>query len=261
MSDACWSPATPQIIGAPFSAVAGAMGPLESTMVGIAAREMLSVASSASSQSRVSIENKPVTAAFDASVTFTAPSVSVQIIHESTVPTHRSRRRSGSALSSRCLIFVADWFGAKRSPSACRTRQSPSVRRSCQPSAGATGSPVLRSHTIVDARWVAMPMPSTGPPSARAARAVASAAAAMRVASNSTSPGAGVSGRTSCRCSTAIVASGRTIAERTPEVPMSTTRMLTVRVLLVRRQPSRRSFRVMRIPRRTGQCRVTTRLG
>ena len=47
--------------------------------------------------------------------------------------------------------------GPARRPSPCRTRQSPTVRRSCQPRPGPTGSPVARSHTIVDARWLVMP--------------------------------------------------------------------------------------------------------
>ena len=34
---------------------------------------------------------------------------------------------------------------------------------------GPTGSPVARSHTIVDARWFVMPTASTGPPSSSAA--------------------------------------------------------------------------------------------
>ena len=50
----------------------------------------------------------------------------------------------------------------------CRsTRQIPTVRRSCQPMPGPTGSPVARSHTMVEARWLAMPTPSTGPPAVK----------------------------------------------------------------------------------------------
>ena len=87
--------------------------------------------------------------------------------------------RSGSAMSRRKASFVADWFGANRVPSAASTRHIPAVRRSCQPTPGATGSPVRASHTIVDARWFAMPTASTGPPSASAAVATASAASAI----------------------------------------------------------------------------------
>ena len=55
--------------------------------------------------------------------------------------------------SSHCTL-VADWFGATRKPSARSARHAPTVRRSCQPSPGPTGSPVARSHTIVDAALV-----------------------------------------------------------------------------------------------------------
>ena len=40
----------------------------------------------------------------------------------------------------------------------------PTVRRSCQPMPGATGFPLARSHTMLDARWLAIPTPATGPP-------------------------------------------------------------------------------------------------
>ena len=62
------------------------------------------------------------------------------------------------------MTLVADAFGANRIPSACSTRQVPTVRRSCQPMPGATGFPVARSHTMLDARWLAIPTPATGPP-------------------------------------------------------------------------------------------------
>ena len=63
-----------------------------------------------------------------------------------------------STWSSSQASLVADWFGARPSPcSALATMHSPTVRRSCQPSAGPIGSPVARSHTIVLARWLVMP--------------------------------------------------------------------------------------------------------
>ena len=52
---------------------------------------------------------------------------------------------------------------------------------------------------------------------------------AMAAASNSTSPGNGVSGSTGTWWTCSTVPSGRTTAPRTPEVPTSTTRMLTAR--------------------------------
>ena len=76
----------------------------------------------------------------------------------STVPKHRSRSRAPSTWSSSQASLVADWFGASaRSWVALAMMHSPTVRRSCQPSAGAIGSPVARSHTIVLARWLVMP--------------------------------------------------------------------------------------------------------
>ena len=100
------------------------------------------------------------------------PPASVQATQVSTVPKQSSLgrpRRSGSTSSRMAASLVADALGASRKPSACRVRQVPTVRRSCQPMAGATGRPVARSHTTVVARWLAMPTPPTGPPSARAA--------------------------------------------------------------------------------------------
>ncbi len=169
--------------------------------------------------------SRPVVAALDGSVTCSAPPDRCQATHVSTVPTTRSRLRSGSAASSRWRALVADSLGASVTPSPCRTRQSPTVRRSCQPRPGPTGSPVARSHTMVDARWLVMPTAATGPPSASAARATSSAASAISVASNSTRPGAGEEGRTGRWWTAATVASGRTTAARTPDVPTSTTRI------------------------------------
>ena len=124
---------------------------------------MRSASSMRSSQSLPSPRCSPVTPALVASVTWSAPSERCQASHVSTVPTQRSRARSGSASSSRWATLVADALGATPRPSAWSTRQVPIVRRSCQPSAGPTGSPVARSHTIVEARWLAMPTASTGP--------------------------------------------------------------------------------------------------
>ena len=41
----------------------------------------------------------------------------------------------------------------------------PTVRRSCHPIPGASGFPVARSQTMLEALWLAMPTASTGPPS------------------------------------------------------------------------------------------------
>ena len=205
---------------------------------------MRSRSSSAPSQSIVAASTSAVTAALVASVTCSAsapaslPPESVQAIHVSTVPKQSSprsaRARWGSTSSRMAITLVADALGARRMPSACRTRQVPTVRRSCHPMPGATGRPVDRSQTMLDARWLAIPTAATGPPAASAAAGDRSAASAIRAASNSTSPAAGVSGSTGAWWTCSTVASGRTTAARTPEVPTSTTRTLPPRPLTAR---------------------------
>ncbi len=115
----------------------------------------------------------------------------------STVPKHRSRLRSGSAMSRSMESLVADSLGATRMPWSRSTRHVPTVRRSCQPMPGPTGSPLTRSQTMVEPRWLAIPTPPTGPPAPSAAPATSSTAEAMASASNSTKPGAGDDGSTS----------------------------------------------------------------
>jgi hypothetical protein len=128
-------------------------------------------------------------------VAWMAPSESVQATQLSTVPKHRSAGwRPSAAWASSHWILVADWFGASESPcSLLAVRHSPMVRRSCQPSAGAIGVPVARSHTIVEARWLAIPTPVTvgSPAPSRASRAAPRTASAIAAASNSTKPGNG----------------------------------------------------------------------
>ncbi len=103
----------------------------------------------------------PVTPALEASVTWRSPPDRVQATQVSTVPKASSPRsdrdRSGSARSRRAATLVAEALGATRMPWAWSSRQVPTVRRSCQPSPGPTGTPVARSHTMVEARWLAMP--------------------------------------------------------------------------------------------------------
>ncbi len=195
----------PQMDGAPGSAVAAPTDPDESTIRGISGNGILSFCSSGSFQPMVTGSTSAVTAALVASVTWRAsapastPPESVHATQLSTVPKHSSPSsalvREGSTWSRMAMTLVADALGAKRIPSPWRTRHVPTVRRSCQPMPGATGRPVARSHTMLEARWFAMPTPATGPPSRSAASAMESTASAIRAASNSTRPGAGVSGR------------------------------------------------------------------
>jgi len=105
-------------------------------------------------------------------------------------------RPVGSTSSKMAASLVADAFGASRRPSAWSTRQVPTVRRSCHPMPGPTGSPLARSQTMADARWLAMPTPATGPAACSTSVASSTAAAARAGASSSTRPGAGVMGRT-----------------------------------------------------------------
>ncbi len=102
-SEACWSPAMPQIVGAPGSVLAAPTAPAESTMTGSTAAGILSLASRSASQSMVRGLASAVTPALVASVTCKAsgpPPLSVQATQLSTVPTHSSPRsdrvRSGS---------------------------------------------------------------------------------------------------------------------------------------------------------------------
>ena len=226
-SDACWSPAIPAIGGAPGRAVASPTTPDESTMVGSIDAGMRSGSRASSAHWDASGASRPVTAALVASVTCSAAPDNVHAIQVSTVPKHRSRARCGSTCSSNHSSLVADAFGASRRPWPRSSRQRPTVRRSCQPSAGPTGSPVARSHTTVEQRWLAMPTASTGPAASSAARAASRAVAAIPVASNSTRPGAGDDGSRGRVSSCMTRVSLSTTAARTDDVPTSTTRMLT----------------------------------
>ena len=106
----------------------------------------------------------------------------------STVPTQRSLVRSASAAPSRWAALVAVTLGARRTP--CSRMTGTADRAQVLPAdPGAHGFARRPSQTIVDARWLAMPTPSTEPASARVALATSSAAEAIRAGSNS--PGRG----------------------------------------------------------------------
>ncbi len=191
----CWSPTNAASGGDPASALATPKTDEVSTSAGNMAAGTPSAEHADVDQPVASGRSRPVTAAFEWSVTCTWPSLSTHATQVSTVPKQRSRSRPGSYVLSSQATLVADWLGASCSPwSALAVMQSNTVRRSCQPSPGPTGSPVARSHTMVLARCAVMPTASTGPPSASEARATSSTAAAMPTASNSTNPGNGVAG-------------------------------------------------------------------
>ena len=108
-------------------------------------------------------------------------------------------------------------WGRGGGPRPASTRQSPTVRRSCQPRPGPTGSPVARSHTMVEARWLAMPTPSTGPASASAAAGHGEGGVGHRRGVELDEARArGSTAAPRGRCSATTVASGRTTAARTP---------------------------------------------
>ena len=168
-----------------------------------------------------------------ASVMWTAPSESTQVIQESTVPQQRSRVRSGSAASSNASNFVAATFGASRYPDRLQLEaatQGAQVLPTDPGSDRRTGRPVPHDRR---ARAGSRSRPHRPFHLRRAQRrAVSRAASAIARASNSTSPGAGESGRSDRLCSCATVASGRTIALRTELVPTSTTNTLTCATFL-----------------------------
>ena len=98
------------------------------------------------------------------------------------------------------------------------------MRRSCQPSAGPTGSPVRRSHTIAVPRWLVTATASTPPTSSITSVADWRMTAAISLASNSTNPGSGMSGGVRC-WRKQITRWPSVTAERMLLVPTSMTQM------------------------------------
>ena len=105
--------------------------------------------------------------------------------------------------------------------------QSNTVRRSCQPSPGPIGWPVLRSQTSVEARWLVIPTASTGPAAGqRSAWRHRAPQSAIAAPSNSTRPGNGVDGGNGRYSTSWTAPSPSTTAARNPDVPTSTTSTL-----------------------------------
>ena len=119
---------------------------------------------------------------------------------------------------------MADSLGTISRPSACQARHSPTVRRSCQPKAGPTGSPVWRSQTIAVPRWLVTATASTPPTSLMTSDAVSKMTAVIFRASNSTRPGSGMSGGVRC-WRKQITRWPSVTAERMLLVPTSITQM------------------------------------
>ena len=141
-SEACWSPAMPQMAGAPGQrARPRPPGPTSRRWRGRTDRGMRSASSMASSQSAPSAAEQPGDPGVGGVGDVQGPPDSVQATQVSTVPKHRSRVRSGSAMSRSMASLVADSLGATAMPWSRSTRQVPTVRRSCQPEAGPDGLP------------------------------------------------------------------------------------------------------------------------
>ena len=112
----------------------------------------------------------------------------------STVRRHGPGRRVGRAAIG--PSSPTGWGRRARPARGARGRR----RRFADPASRARGrsvSPVARSHTIVEPRWLEMPTASTGPSSSSAARARSRQVSASSLASNSTRPSAGESGSSS----------------------------------------------------------------
>ena len=117
------------------------------------------------------MSKQSVREAFDGSVACTAPPVSCQSSHVSTVPKHSSPRsargRSAGSWSSIQRILVPEKYASTTSPvfrrisgsapSAFSRSQSAAVRRHCHTMALPTGRPDARSQRMVVSRWLVMP--------------------------------------------------------------------------------------------------------
>ncbi len=244
MSDACWSPAMPQIEGAPSRAVGRPDGHRSSPRSRAAVRSVCAAPPRARGP-------RPTVSACDQGGDGGVGGVGhVQAAtpRGSRPPRCRRcrstvrRRPSGSDRGRPRPRWRPAWWPRRWEPSGCpsawRARQVPTVRRSCQPMPGATGRRCGGpTQWWRPAGWP----PRRRPPGRRRPAPVAPFRArrcAMRSASNSTRPGAGVSGRVGGGRRSVTVASGRTMAARTPEVPTSTTRTLTARAPGRRTRPA-----------------------
>jgi hypothetical protein len=182
------------------------------------------------------MSNSIVRLAFVASVTCSAPPVSFQISHESTVPTATSGPGSTPPTVNSQSNLVAEKYGSRTSPVASRTSgrwpasrsssQRAAVRRSCHTMARWRGRPVRRSQATMVSRWSVMPRPATASPASRTAAptspSTSTTASQIWPASCSTHPGRGKCWGNS-RYAEAVGSPRRSKAmARTPVVPAST---------------------------------------
>jgi hypothetical protein len=234
MSEACWSPAIPAMSGRPVRARADPDRPRRVDDGGHhRARGCAAPRAPRSLHPDPSAADEPVTPALVASVTWRSPPTA------STPPRCRPCRRHSSPRSAgtgpdrpssrSAATLVADALGAIRIPWAWSSRQVPTVRRSCQPSRGPTGHPGGavphdgRRPLVGDPHR--LDRPSLG--QRRRGHLHHRVGHGHRVELDQP-------GERGCREHRHVVdvldgAVGRTTAPRTPEVPTSTTRMLTAR--------------------------------
>ena len=143
------------------------------------------------------------------SVACTRPPVNCHSNQLSTVPKANSprsaRNRAPGTWSSNHASLVPEKYESSTKPvlaaipgawpAARRASQNPLVRRSCQTMAGATGSPVWRSHSTVVSRWLVMPRARTWlavmPACTSTSRRTANWVCQISLASCSTHPGCG----------------------------------------------------------------------
>ena len=189
-SEACWSPAMPQMGGAPGRAVAAPMAPDESTMRRQHGRRDAEPLEQRRRPSRWSAgSTSAVTAALVASVTWRASALSPP--REG--PGHPGVDRAEAELAAlgpgaigvdRVEDGHRPWWPTRWAPGGS---PRPAARGRCRRCAGPASRcpvrravPVARSHTMLEARWLAMPTPATGPPSRSAALRHLEHASAMR---------------------------------------------------------------------------------
>ena len=173
-SEACWSPAMPQIGGAPGERRRGAdRARRVDDRPAAWRRGIRSLLEQRSSQPMVAGSTSAVTPALVASVTWSAsdptPRPRERPGHpavdgaEAELPASARAARGRPRRGSPSAWWPTRWArgGSPRpaAPGRCRRCAGPASR--CP---GATGVPLARSHTMVEARWLAIPTPGDRPP-------------------------------------------------------------------------------------------------
>ena len=198
-SDACWSPAMPQIGGAPSSAVAS--GPWPDDSMTSAGSTRGSAARRAARRSQRGRRRCGGRSARRWSGRSRGRSRRSGARRSSCRP---CRRRGPGAVGVGQVEQVLRLGGrhvGREVEALLPQHQALADRAEVLPAdARADGLARARSHTMVDARWLAMPTGDHGPPAARRPVPPPSAGGAIAAASNSTKPGSGEDGRTSRWC-------------------------------------------------------------